>query len=518
MKWSIILLLLASPVISDMCQDLCVRDLGRFGCPKGSWCKNGNDCQSLFWTTADRTNVCVYIGSSGTCLNRYPVLCHEATARLGGASGSAPAATTTTPARATTTTSTTVTTTHMIQSTRTTATASSIESTTTTTRSATRRNIQGGTAQGSGVLRSDNRRLSLHYNPFESDFRPRVKVSFLAHGQDIGFSLVFDTGSDKTHILMAGGPDDVASDAPPSYLPEDGIDSSLEPVNRPARWMEGYLDVGLVAQTSGAGRLVYGTDDNPRPIDVTRRINEVAQLYSGATTFVHEIEIDLTTKVDNRFTGIGLLGAGRTSHFARAAGVFAYMGPLVDYSGWATASAGTLHIVGRDGGEQLNDFCRTGSNIEYFPLAGNSIHWMVRGSIESGTMRHDLSFIVDTGASGVFVTTDILNAIKAALVASGAVLAAAVPGHLLRYDNCFRYRELPAVKYTVGSGPMAVSISLTPEDYIVGPSGPVGTCFLNLFDATAGTTSRLFGMELLSKLLTVFDETRNRIGFCHTRS
>ena len=529
MKWSIIVLW-ASPVMSDMCQDLCVRDLGRSGCPKGSWCKNGNDCQSLFWTTADRTNVCVYIGSSGTCLNRYPVLCHEATDRLGGASGSATAAPTTTPARATTTTTTTVTTTdpiptttvtttHMIQSTRTTATASSIESTTTTTRSTIQHYIQAVTASGSRGHQNEDRPLTLHYSALMLDDRPRVKINFLGNGRNIGFSLMLDTGSERTHIVRANGPEDIGANGLLGYSQQDGIDSSLEPVNRPARWREGYLDVGLAPETGGRHTLYYGSDMHLKSVSVIRTIREVGQLYSEATKFVFEVEIDLTDKMQNGFTGIGLLGAGPTSHFARTAGVFAFMGPPVDYNGSKKASAGSLHIIGQDGGEHLNGVCRSGANIEFFTLEGhdNSKHWVVRGAMESGAIRHEVSYIVDTGAAGVYVTSDILMAVKAALVESGAILEPRPPGHKLRYKNCARYQSLPTIEYTVGTGSSAVTVSITPDDYLFRKFLPEGTCVLELSEEKAGT-SRILSISILSKLLTVFDQTRNRIGFCHIRS
>ena len=364
---------------------------------------------------------------------------------------------------------------------------------------------------------NDHLQLSLHCSPFERDPRPRVKVTFLAHGQNIGFSLMFDTGSIMTHIVLAEGLEVGAPDAPPSYLPQDGVDSSVEPVDRPAKWMEGYLDVGRVSKTAGAAKLMYGADDDRRRVDVTRRITEMAQLFSGETSFIHEIEINLTTKMEDRATGIGLLGAAPGSHFARAAGVFAYMSAQADYK--HAPSGGTLHIVGRESDEQLRTFCRPGSDIAFFPLHGpaDRIHWLVTGTMQSGVIRHEVTYLVDTGATGIFVTSDILRAIKDALVEGGAVLEVAVPGYMLKYTNCFRYRSLPTIDFTVGSGPSAVTVSLSPDDYIIRRPGPDGACFLRLSDATA-RAGRLLGVEILSKLLTVFDQTRNRIGFCLIRS
>ena len=96
MRFVIQVIAIVSTVLGDMCQDFCVRELGQSECPKGSWCKNSYDCQSLFWTTADRSAICIYTGSSGTCSNRYPVLCHDATARLTERTGTTFSSTTST--------------------------------------------------------------------------------------------------------------------------------------------------------------------------------------------------------------------------------------------------------------------------------------------------------------------------------------------------------------------------------------------------------------------------------------
>ena len=70
-------------VRADECGDFCVAQLGRDACSKGSWCKRGHDCHSLFWTSAEKTSICVYGGSGGPCRNTHPVLCREAAAGLG---------------------------------------------------------------------------------------------------------------------------------------------------------------------------------------------------------------------------------------------------------------------------------------------------------------------------------------------------------------------------------------------------------------------------------------------------
>ena len=482
-------------VSADMCQDLCFRELGRAGCSKGSWCKNNKDCQSLFWTSALKTAICVFDGTAA-CSNKYPVLCHEAAARLGGA----PATTTTTPKPM----------------------AAAVATTTTTARPTATTTSTSARSPPNLPRQVEAVELSLHYTPQEFDVRPRVKVSFLAHGQDIGFSLVFDTGSHKTHILRASGTqEEVAAlaDAPPSYLPQDDVDSAHEPVSRPAKWMEGYLDVGFVAKTGGARVLQYGTDDKVRDIPIHSCITEVAVLFSGSQHFSFPIEIDLSTKMDNRYTGIGLLGAGRTSPFAELSGAFAYIGPMADYSGWAMTSAGRVLIGERDSWDM---FCGHNGRVKFFPTQPriSSVHWAVRGSITAegpgGVVNAATPFIIDTGAATSFVTSNVLEHIRAQLIAGGAQLVEAQTNErYAKYTNCPLSRHLPVVTFKLGDGPSALHVTLLPIDYIA--RGLNGECTLVLSDSPAGQ-ARLIGMNILSKMMTVFDRRNDRLGFCITRS
>jgi hypothetical protein len=503
---------LASYSRGDMCQDFCVQQLGRAGCSKGSWCKNQRDCHSIFWTSADKTAICVFTGSAD-CKNTHPVLCSEADSGIARRPAE-PVLTTPGPTLRVPSGRDDPTTTVAPRQ----APVSTTSSTTTSTRP-----ITSMRADPSPGTVAEPVELSLHYNPFEYDPRPRIKVSFLAHGEDLGFSVMFDTGSDVSHILKANGTEAERvqlADAPPSYLPQDDIDSRDEPVTRPAKWGEGYLDVGFVGQVGGERDLHYGNDDAIRAVPVSSAISEVAVLYSGASKFTHEIEIELTKRIDNRHTGIGLFGAGRTSHFARAAGVFAYVGAVQDYQGWALASAGRL-FIGETDVAKLNRQCERGT-VQFFPLLPmmSRIHWVVAGSMELAgadvALRSDMTFIIDTGATNFYVTSELLAAVKAQLVASGAELISAKPDEYEQYMNCWEYQTLPHINIKLGTGANAVSVIMTPDDY-VGYNRVDGTCLLALKDSSASGSNRLIGIKILSKLLTVFDQRNDRIGFCNTR-
>ena len=503
-------------VRSDMCQDVCLRELGSEGCPKGSWCKNNNDCQSLFYTSADGSSICVFTGW-GSCTNKYPVLCADARARTQGGLGAtrAPTVPPVLPPKAPIDVK-----------------PQTMKRTITTT--STKAPELAPATVGSRVSlgrdmhqKAKPTTLVLHYNGLEYDPCPRTTMSFIANGQDIGFSVNFDTGSATSHILeMKGTPEEVAAlaTAPPSYLPIDGIDPTMEPVKRPAKRGEGYLNVGLVQRTGEARKIYYGTEDALRAVSTSGRINEFAFLYSGKETYAFEIEIELREQVDNHFTGIGLLGAGRTSHLALTAGIFSYLGPIVDYRDRASGTAGSVMIGERDL-SILNSHCLGGQQLQFYPTRPqiSQIHWVVGGSVimnnvvGAETLMEETNWIVDTGAHRVFVSTEMMNAVKQAMLYNGAVLVSEKPGHLTKYRKCPPAELMPSFTFYLGTGAKAVAVVLTAREYLRRVDISPGACFLEVSDSRARQSARLIGIRVLSKMLTVFDAENDRMGFCNSR-
>jgi hypothetical protein len=72
-----VLLIPLLTVLGDMCQDYCIERLGEPACSKGSYCKNNYDCHDLFWTTEEKTAICVFSSAHGECFDTFPVLCRE---------------------------------------------------------------------------------------------------------------------------------------------------------------------------------------------------------------------------------------------------------------------------------------------------------------------------------------------------------------------------------------------------------------------------------------------------------
>lgn len=266
---------------------------------------------------------------------------------------------------------------------------------------------------------------------------------------------------------------------------------------------EGYLDIG-VTPIGGSGTLTYGLEENLRDIKIESRIPETAVLFSGPQRFSFPIEIQLSTEMD---IGIGLLGASRTSHFAKAAGVFALIG------------MDRLVIGERD---SWDNYCEEGGHVAFFPVISHITgFWTVAGSVTANSsgvsLKTHAGLILDTGAVPSYVTSHIYDHVLRELVARGAEVGRyATPHTHALLDNCPADELLPTIAFTLGEGPTAVDVELHPADYIIRIMKR--ECLLALSGAHAGPGLRVVGMNVLSRMVTVFDARNDRVGFCIARS
>ena len=361
--------------------------------------------------------------------------------------------------------------------------------------------------------------LSLHYNPVIYDPRPRVKVTFLSHGQGIGYSLLLDTGAGGTSILRATGtPEELAAlaSAPPSYL---ALDS--EPVSRPAKWNEGYLDACDAVRIGGNEIITFGSSNMLCDMHVHSTIQEQAMLFAGRERFSFPTDIALFSKVDYGNLGSGLLGADPTSRFAEASGVFAYIGPAVNYYGNYEDPAGRLLIGER---QSWDTFCADDGRVMFFStlsqIERQHYDWLVKGSVTvqgtESSVNTVTALLIDTGAVDSHVTTDVLNHVRARMVAGGARLVRPLTSRQFEeYQSCPTSEKLPTVTFRLGGGPDSVNVPLVPDEYIYRKED--GNCYLKLSDHQTTDGDKIIGMTILSKIMTVFDRSNNRLGFCITR-
>ena len=359
----------------------------------------------------------------------------------------------------------------------------------------------------------------MHYNREVEDVRPRVDVRFLGHDRPVTYSLMFDTGSDITHIRVEAP---AASATTEEFIPDstDPELSSSYMALRPALEGEGYVDVGAGEVVGGGRDLYYGDDASLRAVPVQRRIREMAQIYSAADTFAHELIVDLTSAVDNRHTGVGLLGAGRTSEFAEAVGVFAFHPPTAAYMFGGSPNAGTLIIGERDFLQMERDHCAAGANLRFTNLRTDvsRTHWVISGNIVSGLgVANAITWVVDTGAGGFYVDQATFDQTVVAIGALGAIVEPYRPRYYTFIRNCGDRLRFPDVFFTLGAGNTATTVRIPATDYV--QQYDATACLLKL--QPSGMTSlggaRLLGIGVLSKLFTVFDRESDRLGFCIKR-
>ena len=141
----------------------------------------------------------------------------------------------------------------------------------------------------------------------------------------------------------------------------------------------------------------------------------------------------------------------------------------------------------------------------------------MKNVVGAETSRADMNWIVDTGAQGVFVSTEMKNAIRQAMLDSGAEIISELPGHLPKYRDCPPAEVMPSFTFYLGTGAKAVPVVLTAREYLRTMDDVPGVCFLEVSDSTASQSARLIGIRVLSKLLTVFDAENDRMGFCNSR-
>jgi hypothetical protein len=348
---------------------------------------------------------------------------------------------------------------------------------------------------------------------------PRARIQFTESKENIGFSLLLDTGSHNSYIYLSREREVPRSDHKETYVPTKG-----EPVERPAWYGEG-LDLPDIARIKGE-ELSFGSPSNSRKVNTYGYKAMDAVMFSGENAFsfrdafyLAELS-DQNDEVDG--AGIGLLGASPVSPFAVQAGVFSYLGQNYNRTTlWTSeaSSAGTL-LIGETDISVLNQYCREGSEIKFHSLRSDlsPIDWVVGGSVSIQTpdgtesQRSYMNWVVDTGSTTIPVTSEIKEEIKKAMVAVGAKLVFDQPGSFIIFSDCPTADLLPSLIFHMGTGTDAVSVVLTPADYFVHKAG---VCFVDVNDKPSFTKdSMVIGMPVLSKLLTVFDAGKDRIGFC----
>ena len=317
-----------------------------------------------------------------------------------------------------------------------------------------------------------------------SDGLPRVHVNFLGHSST--HSLLLDTGSRRT--LLA-------------------VDSQLvEPS-------------GFVSRDDGS-QLSVGHDGHSADITILGRVADTVQLMklNGDPAFDYRTEVHLVEPFAGADFRRGLLGAGRTSHFAEAAGTFTY----IPRSAWWSLRGSPMGIlrIGDRSEENLRRLCMAGSRLAWIPLDiwTSPDHWIVPGAVSTvgSEWSHHVLWAIDTGAGGIYVPHELYAELVAAIQDTGSAVSPHNPTEQAEISDCFDYRvRFPSLRFVIGCGTNAVVVDLPPADYIDDYSS--GRCRLAVdpmgVEALPGV--RLLGLPFLDRMVTTFDRETDRVGFCH---
>ena len=365
--------------------------------------------------------------------------------------------------------------------------------------------------------------IDLHKSEYPEDPRPRVNVAFLALGEPVMFSLMFDSGSDKSHILNADPPTAVSvsagagagsAEAPPTTLSPAARKIAERNRRRAAREEAYKYDDASGRQSAGARIITYGTLDDKRNLGVVRRIHEMVELVGSRDKYSHLIEMDLTNATDGKHTGIGLFGAGRSSHFAEAARSFTYRPATI-------AGGAGMILIGERNEAVITQKCEQRS-VHWFPTlpAVSAIHWIINGATTVGGVTEPIKWMVDTGASDVYLPQAAFERINATFYGLGATIVK-TPGEHDKIHNCVGWRtRFPSFDITIGSSSGAaggaLTVTIKPEDYITVVSLDQKTCYHRIKNGEVNNMPgvRLLGIMTLNKLVSVFDREHDRMGFC----
>ena len=364
--------------------------------------------------------------------------------------------------------------------------------------------------------------IDFHKSEYTEDPRPRVNVAFLALGEPVMFSLIFDSGSDKSHILSAVPPASVPMSAGAGAgSAEAPLPTTLSPAarkiaernRRRAAREEAYrYDDASGRQSAGARVLTYGTVDTSRNLGVVRRIREMVELVGSRDKYSHLIEMDLTNATDGDHTGIGLFGAGRSSHFAEAARSFTFRPAKI-------AGGAGMILIGERNEAVITQKCERRS-IQWFPnmLDVSTTHWTVKGSTTFEGETDPVKWMIDTGAAQVYLPQAAYDRLNATLQALGSRMEILHKQYPLIH-NCTGWKtRFPSFNITFGSlgHHDALTITITPEDYVLWPSRDESRCYHRIYNGPVANMPgvRLIGMVTLNKLVSVFDREHDRMGFC----
>lgn len=324
---------------------------------------------------------------------------------------------------------------------------------------------------------NDKIKIRLYYNKRGSRF-PRVYVSFLTTGQG-PFELMLDTGSEKSHLML------FRLDLKNGYVPKP---------SSPAKRDSGTIFFGIPGKCERGVNYIANLEEPLVMHGENRRLSRPLA-----------VSFKLTTEMDGEEVGVGLLGAGVSSDFAQAVGVFSYIPSLT------RDSPGSLEIGSPDLVSMKNNLCEDAGFFSLpLMLEHSSKHWLVEGSsqVDNDLVVSD-GFVLDTGAVGAMIHVTVFDRLVQSMSSLGATVAGS---HFPIVTNCRDRQRFPLVTFRFGQ----LEIHLTPYDYL-DHTAP-GKCRMLLSsESLRNGEGKLLGMIFLNKVVTVFNQQDKEITLCKRR-
>ena len=338
-------------------------------------------------------------------------------------------------------------------------------------------------------------KIGIHYNMDLSDIRPRLNVTFLCEREIRQRSFLLDTASDKYLY-------------PAADLFANGSATA-------SQCADGYL---LLEETLPAIKpelVRFGSGKFAIDLQVTHLVREVALLTErpGHSTcgYSFPLALSLTTSSlssceTNPGIDRGVFGASLGSDFSNSVNSFSFIPQIFNRT---ENNIGVLAINDIDYASQLCE-----SELRYFPTDPKlPLLWAVDGYISmGGKPMSPVSFILDTGATNVYVTEFVYTNVLEAIRKTGSFVRGDSAKTLVSFCR-FNMAAFPTISFVISH---EIVLDLKPVDYLVNFSLISNSCELNIAkSAIHGREDvRLLGMRFLNKFITVFDRENRRVGMC----
>ncbi len=287
-----------------------------------------------------------------------------------------------------------------------------------------------------------------------------------------------------------------------SVLLDTGAHSSVM-FKRPSTCQRGYVTGGRGKRVAGA--IEFGVVDKSEEMRIVKQVPDVVNFGPG---FRYPLELSVSESCSDPYLGAGLVGADRTSPFAKAAQVFSFR-PSNN-----VARVGTVQI-----GERFwPDYCESELvKVGLHPILGQH-HWVVEGSVGLNGEMLGINWLIDTGATGLMVSQYILMRLVWSIQTVGGHMPRIQQAEPSLVYNCVsNWRKFPTVEVTLGTN--AFTVLLGPEHYLDHFDIPSGTCYLMIDSSTMTDlpNTGILGMLFIQHVFTVFDRRNDQAAFCAPR-